>query len=63
MKDIIAGSAEEVEDRKKSLTAKLEQEAVSAHLDAYTAALRQAYPVETDKVGLDRLIGTNDSAM
>ncbi len=63
VKDIIAGSNDEIEERKKALAPKLEQEAVAAHLDAYTAALRQAYPVEIDKPGLDRLIGTNDSAM
>ena len=63
VKDIIAGSADDIADRKKALKPKLEQEAVSAHLDAYTTALRQAYPVTTDKAGLDRLIGTNDNAM
>ena len=63
VKDIIAGHADEIEVRKKQLKSKLEQEAVATHLDAYTAALRQAYPVEMDKAGLDRLIGTNDSAM
>ncbi len=63
VKDILAGSASDIDARKKPLAARLEQEAVSAHLDAYTAALRHAYPVETDKAGLDRLIGTNDSTM
>lgn len=63
VKDIIAGTAQEIEERKKPLQSKLEQEAVATHLDAYTAALRQAYPVERDKEGLDRIIGTNDSAM
>lgn len=64
VKDILPGTAEEIEARKKPLATRLEQEAVSTHLDAYTAALRQAYPVEKDKAGLDRIIGnSNDSMM
>ena len=61
VKDVIPGTTEEIEARKKPLGPRLEQEAVSANLDAYTAALRQAYPVEKDQAGLDRIVGNNDS--
>lgn len=63
VKDIIPGTEKEIEERKKPLAQKLEQDAVAGYLDAYTAALRQAYPVEKDKAGLDRLVGTNDGTM
>jgi parvulin-like peptidyl-prolyl isomerase len=59
VKDIIAGSSEEIEKRHSALKEKLNQEWVNGQIDDLISALRKATPAEIDHAAIDRLIGSD----
>lgn len=59
VKDVINGTAKDVETRKDAAKGRLIQEWHAGHLDELNAALRRANPPEIDEAGLKAIAGNN----